>query len=486
MVNLTKSELIVLNSLSKDFADLAELSKKTRLNEDTLRRAIELLKADGLVEEKLLTEKRFKLGEFGKKYLKEEFPEEILAKALDKSKPLSQLQEELGNNASLFIGLAKKENLIDIKDGVVRLLKEIDLKKLQRLHNALKELNEGIIPTDIEVLKKMQKMVEEYEKKISLIKIKSNAEKIKNTKVVETISDLSQDVLKNKSWKGKELRRYNVEADVEPIYAGKYQPYKRFLDLIRKKLTSIGFEEIDSTLVTTEFYNFDALYQPQNHPARTWTATYSLKVPTTGKLPDKKIVDNVKASHENGADTGSTGWRYKWNPEIAQKLMPSAQGTAASARKMIEGVKVPGRYFALARVYRPDVLDATHLNEFNQLEGFVVADDIKFQHLLGLLAQFAREVAGAEEIMFYPDYYPFTEPSVQLSAKHPKLGWVELGGAGIFRPELTEPLGIKQRVIAWGLGIDRLAMFNLGIKDIRDLFSIKIDWLREKPLVERI
>jgi phenylalanyl-tRNA synthetase alpha chain len=173
-------------------------------------------------------------------------------------------------------------------------------------------------------------------------------------------------------------------------------------------------------------------------------------------------------------------------PRYCYEINAVAQGTAFSARKMTEGVNVPGRYFALARVYRPDVLDATHLNEFNQLEGFVVADEIAFKHLLGLLANFAKEIAGAEEIKFYPDYYPFTEPSVQISAKHPTLGWVELGGAGMFRPEFTESLGVKERCIAWGLGIDRLAMFNLGIKDIRELFSSRIEWLRDKPIVEKI
>ncbi|MCK4714616.1 MAG: phenylalanine--tRNA ligase subunit alpha, partial [Candidatus Aenigmarchaeota archaeon] len=99
---------------------------------------------------------------------------------------------------------------------------------------------------------------------------------------------------------------------------------------------------------------------------------------------------------------------------------------------------------------------------------------------LGMLKMFAIEFADAEDVRFYPDYYPFTEPSVQLSAKHPELGWIEFAGAGIFRPEMTEPLGVKQPVLAWGLGIDRLAMCKLGIKDIRYLFSQDIDWLRKQ------
>lgn len=256
-----------------------------------------------------------------------------------------------------------------------------------------------------------------------------------------------------------------------------------FLNKIKAKLVQLGFNEMTGPLIETEFFNFDALFQPQNHPARTWTDTYHLKEPVHGKLPDDLVVNRVKMTHEDGGQTASKGWGYKWSPEVAMQLMPRAQGTALSARTMASKPKIPCRYFAIARCYRPDVLDATHLLEFNQMEGFVADESISFKALLGILKQFAIEVAGAEEVRFYPDYYPFTEPSVQMSAKHPQLGWVELGGAGIFRPEVTNPLGIDVPVMAWGLGIDRLAMFKLGIKDIRYLFSQDLKWLREPRMI---
>jgi len=271
--------------------------------------------------------------------------------------------------------------------------------------------------------------------------------------------------------------------EVESIHLGKKQPYEQFLEQIRAKLATMGFKEMKAPLIVQEFYNFDVLFQPQNHPARTWTNTYQLKNPKEGDLPDKKKVKAVKDAHEFGARTGSIGWRYQWHESIARKLMPSAHGTSHSARQLIEGVEVPGKYFAIARCYRPDTVDKTHLIEFNQLEG-IIAGDLSFKHLLGMLKQFAEEIANAKEVKFYPDYYPFTEPSVQLSAKHPKLGWIEFGGAGLFRPEMLEPLGIKCNVLAWGLGIDRLAMFKLGIDDMRELFSQKLDWLRGEKFIE--
>ena len=94
--------------------------------------------------------------------------------------------------------------------------------------------------------------------------------------------------------------------------------------------------------------------------------------------------------------------------------------------------------------------------------------------------KFAEEVSGAKKIRFLPDYYPFTEPIVQIDVWSEKLNkWVEFGGAGIFRPELTNPLGINQPVIAWGLGVDRMFQQRIKSKDIRELFSDDLKWLRE-------
>lgn len=282
---------------------------------------------------------------------------------------------------------------------------------------------------------------------------------------------------------GKIKRVFDLSAPVPEIFIGKKQPYVQFLSSIRYKLVQLGFSEMYSPLIVSEFYNFDVLFQPQNHSAREWTDTYQLKQPSFGSLPNKKVVSAVKSAHESGGVSASSGWGYDWSEQIAKKLMPAAHATAHSARQLVSGVDVPKKYFSIARCFRPDVFDSTHLIEFNQLDGFVVGEDISFRHLLGLLKQFAIEVAGASKVRFFPDYYPFTEPSVQLSAKHPDLGWIEFAGAGMFRPEILENLGISERVIAWGMGIDRLAMFKLGVSDIRHLFSYDLNYLRSAKLL---
>ncbi len=192
----------------------------------------------------------------------------------------------------------------------------------------------------------------------------------------------------------------------------------------------------------------------------------------------------MKAVHETGGRTGSTGWQCQFSEKEAARLILRSHDTGPAARTIIsKDFKIPGAYFYIPRVYRPEKLDATHLVEFNQTGGFVVGEDINFRHLLGLLKQFAQTFTGTDKVKFRPAYFPFTEPSVEMYAWNPQLNkWLELGGAGIFRPELGLPLGVKVPMIAWGIGVERLFMIREGISDIRQLFSQDIDYLRRSKL----
>jgi phenylalanyl-tRNA synthetase alpha chain len=239
------------------------------------------------------------------------------------------------------------------------------------------------------------------------------------------------------------------------------------------------------TFVETAFFNFDALYTPQDHPARETDGIYYIKSPTEGSTEAyKRAVENVKKTHENGWKTGSTGWGTKYSVREAKRLILRGHGTCLSARTLLSrDLEIPGRYFSIARCYRPEVVDKTHLTEFNQVEGIIIDKDLTLRDLLGVLEKFAFEVADADKVKFRPDYFPFTEPSVELSAYKKGYGWIEFGGSGIFRPEVTLPLGIKEPVIAWGLGIDRLFMMRAGVDEIRYIFSQDLDWIRRKAVV---
>ncbi len=296
----------------------------------------------------------------------------------------------------------------------------------------------------------------------------------------EEISQLTPKMLQDGSWKSGTFRAYNIEGAFPRIVAGKKNPYRQFLDFAKRTLIALGFEEMRGPLVESEFWNMDALYMPQFHPARAIHDAYYVTEPTHCKSLPQPNAANVAATHTSGGAIGSKGWRYQFDIERTRRLVLRSQGTALSARQLAKSPNIPGKYFAIARCFRYDAVDSTHAPDFFQVEGIVLGEEIDFRHLLGLLKLFALEVAHSSEVKFAPDYFPFTEPSVEVSMKHPTLGWVELGGAGIFRPEVTKPHGIDVPVIAWGLGLDRMAMVALGIQDIRDLFSADLDLIRSK------
>jgi len=489
-------EIKVLPHL-KDIKTIAGLANKTYLKEVEVTRALQWLGNKDIVKMKVESKDMLDLDSNGKDYQKKGLPEMRLLRVLsedwqDIEKAMKKAKVPV-QEKNICIGALKSKAAIEVKkegkDFLIKITKPgLNLSKKDSLEEKFLKKE---FPIDLESLtdedkfsykslkkrKKILKRITVKDKTFTLTKLGKDisSRKLDTTK---TIDRITPGMLKNGSWKNKKFRRYDVKINVPKIMGGKKHAYNEFLEDTRRTLLKLGFIEMTGPIIELEFWNFDALFQPQNHPARTWSASYRIKSPKYGTLPNKKIVNEVKRAHENGGDTGSRGWGYEWDAKIASKLVPRAHDTAISPRYMANNLKVPGKYFSLVRCYRPDVIDATHGVEFNQMGGIVVGKDLSFKHLLGLLKDTAIELTGATEVKFFPDYFPFTEPSVQISVKHPDFGWMELAGAGVFRPELCLPLGIKEPVIAWGFGIDRLAMLKLGIKDIRDLFSQDLKHLR--------
>ena len=288
---------------------------------------------------------------------------------------------------------------------------------------------------------------------------------------------LTPELLQNGEWKGRAFRSYNVQIPPSRTLLGRRNPYCSYLDDVKDRLRALGFEEFDGPLVETEFWNSDALFMPQFHAARDIHDVYHLAEPTHAKAIEEPYLSNVAAAHEDGWTTGSAGWGYSFDRDFTRRLILRSQGTVLSA-KQLKDAKVPGKYFGIVRCFRHDQVDATHLSDFYQTEGIVLGEEVNLRTLLGLLKMFAEEVAGATEVKYVPGYFPFTEPSVEVHIKHPRLGWFELGGSGIFRPEVTKPFGVDVPVLAWGLGIDRMALMHLGLSDLRDLFALDIEQVR--------
>ncbi|NIO21472.1 MAG: phenylalanine--tRNA ligase subunit alpha [Candidatus Aenigmarchaeota archaeon] len=482
----------------RDSIELEDLAEKSGMKKIEAMRALQWLENKNVLKIKSVSREIINLDENGRFYLEKGLPERRFLENLDGEMSLSEIKEKAKLNddeVRVCLGILKSKYAISILGDRVEatekkreLLKDgfIEEKFLKRLPLKVSDLR-GEDRTVYSRLSKRKRIVKKEEMKLKYVDITNLGKevllKFKKTKIGDLIEKLSPKMLKDRSWKGKGFRRYDIKINVPEIYGGKRHPYSEFIQNVRETLIKLGFKEMEGPIIELEFFNFDALYQPQNHPARDWSATYRIREPRYGRLPDRRIVKNVKHTHENGWKTGSKGWGYEWSEKISSQLMPRAHDTAISPRYLAKGVEVPGRYFNLVRCFRPDVIDSTHGVEFNQLGGFVIDKELSFRHLLGLLNQFVFETTGIEETRFVPDYFPFTEPSVQISAKHPKFGWVELAGAGVFRPELTEPLGVKEPVIAWGFGIDRLAMIKLNIKDIRNVFSHDIEFLRKSKKV---
>ena len=293
----------------------------------------------------------------------------------------------------------------------------------------------------------------------------------------EELGSMTPAILESGSWKTSSFRPYNIGVAPARTIPGRKNPYVEFLESVKDKLVSLGFEEFDGNMVETEFWNSDALFMPQFHSARDIHDVYHIDEPREAKFIEEPHLTNVAAAHENGGNTGSRGWSYNFDREFTKRLILRSQGTVLSARQLPKA-RIPGKYFGIVRCFRYDKVDATHLSDFYQTEGIVLGDEVNLRTLLGFLEMFAVEVAGAKEVKYVPGYFPFTEPSVEVHIKHPVLGWFELGGSGIFRPEVTKSLGIDVPVLAWGIGIDRMALMALGLNDLRELFSPDLEAVR--------
>jgi phenylalanyl-tRNA synthetase alpha chain len=291
------------------------------------------------------------------------------------------------------------------------------------------------------------------------------------------VGSLTPELLESGGWKGKVFRSYNVQVPPTRLMPGRTNPYAQFLEDVKDKLSSLGFEEFDGPLVETEFWNSDALFMPQFHSARDIHDVYRVAEPEKAGAIEEPWLSNVASAHEDGGSTGSRGWNYQFDRDFTKRLVLRSQGTVMSARTLPRA-KIPGKYFGVLRCFRYDQVNATHGADFYQTEGIVLGEDVNLRTLLGMLEMFAREMAGAKEVKYVPGYFPFTEPSVEVHIRHPVLGWFELGGSGIFRPEVTASLGVDVPVAAWGLGIDRMALMALGLNDLRELFSYDIENVR--------
>ncbi|MFQ5497529.1 MAG: phenylalanine--tRNA ligase subunit alpha [Nitrosopumilus sp.] len=445
----------IISSLKDNSNQTPEsLEKSTHLSPDQIRRGIEWLK---LKELTIVNESKtsiFSLGKNGIESFQKGLPERRLLNLLmDGPRKLSELQKELGHVFGPAMGLARKNDWIETSSKEIRLknpptdlpgektLKQIASNKLPESKLDKNDLS-GLLKRPDFIIKNIVKT-----KEISLTD---------SAKTIE-ISNSSGAI--------------DVEAKVPQVFVARTHPLKDTIDEIREIFVTLGFSEIIGNMTQSSFWNFDALFTPQDHPARELQDTFYLDGVSAKKIASPEQIRKVSDSHKKN-------WRYYWDIKEAQKMVLRTHTTCVTIKHLAENKPDEARVFSLGRVFRNEKVSYKHLVEFNQIEGVVVGKDATLRNLMGIQREFYKRI-GITKIKFWPTFFPYTEPSLQTMVYNERLGkWIELFGMGIFRPEVTKPLGITKPVLAWGGGIERIAMLKYGLDDVREFYNNNLSWLR--------
>ena len=445
----------IINSLKKNPIQTPEtLEKSTQLLPDQIRRGIEWLKLKNLAIVDESKSSTLSLGKNGVDSFEKGLPERRLLNLLTNgSRKLSDLQKELGFVFGPAMGLSRKNNWIETSSD------EITLKTIPSIlpgEKTLQQIGSGTLSKDqidkidlSELLKRPDFIIENImtSKKISLTD---------SAKSVD-VSNISGAI--------------DVESDVPELFVARTHPLKDTIDEIREIFVTLGFSEIFGNMTQSSFWNFDALFTPQDHPARELQDTFFLDDISAKKIGTAEQIRKVSDSHKKN-------WRYLWDINEARKMVLRTHTTCVTIKHLAENKPDEARIFSLGRVFRNEKVSYKHLVEFNQIEGIVVGKDANLRNLMGIQREFYKRI-GITKIKFWPTFFPYTEPSLQTMVYNEKLGkWIELFGMGIFRPEVTKPLGITKPVLAWGGGIERIAMLKYGLTDVREFYNNDLGWLR--------
>ena len=445
----------IINSLKKNPIQTPEtLEKSTQLLPDQIRRGIEWLKLKNLAIVDESKSSTLSLGKNGIDSFEKGLPERRLLNLLTNGpRKLSELQKELGFVFGPAMGLSRKNNWIETSSD------EIILKTIPSIlpgEKTLQQIGSGNLSKDqidkidlTELLKRPDFILENImtSKKISLTDSAKSMD----------VSNISGAI--------------DVEANVPELFVARTHPLKDTIDEIREIFVTLGFSEIFGNMTQSSFWNFDALFTPQDHPARELQDTFFLDGVSAKKIGTAEQIRKVSDSHKKN-------WRYQWDINEARKMVLRTHTTCVTIKHLAEKKPDEARIFSLGRVFRNEKVSYKHLVEFNQIEGIVVGKDANLRNLMGIQREFYKRI-GITKIKFWPTFFPYTEPSLQTMVYNEKLGkWIELFGMGIFRPEVTKPLGITKPVLAWGGGIERIAMLKYGLTDVREFYNNNLGWLR--------
>ncbi len=491
---LHEHEIRVLKALEKRKSiDIPELIEKTGLVKDSIEKASHWLEIKGLLEIKKHSKYLVEITKEGKEYVEHGLPERNLLDLVNREKiEITELRNEM-KNFSIALIWVKRNDWVKIINGKLILTSRGKAAVNEKVSEeiVLSQLVEGRHYADafpketINDLEKRGLIKKREEAKKEFFLTEKAKEFLPKLELKEEIGQLTPTIILRREWETKELRKYDISIPSPKINPAKKHFMRQVIEYIRQIWLDMGFKEMEGPIVETSFWNFDALYQPQDHPARDLADTFYMKTPDKGKLPDRNLIDSVSKTHENGWTTNSKGWQYKWDPEFSKKCVLRTHTTSLSARTLasLKPEDLPAKFFSVGRCFRNETLDWKHLAEFYQTDGIVVDENVTFKDLLGYLTRYFNKL-GFNKVRFRPSYFPYTEMSVEAEVwNEEKKEWVELAGAGIFRPEVVKPLlGKDIPVLAWGPTLDRIVMDKYEIKDIRELYWNDLKKLREAKM----
>ena len=457
----------IINVLQSD-PDLTEekISQETKLSMDQIRRGVEWLRQKKLADVSESINISLSLGKNGLVALKNGLPERRLVTLVrDGPKTFDEIRSSLhGFDFNAAISNAKKNDWINIEKtdtGSKISLKDPDAVVPHDSELIISRLGERtIISTEFDNTPLAEPLKSLMERPDFII---AHEEKTKTVSLSETGKKIDLEKLDSGA--------IDVEADVPHVHAARIHPLKDTINEIRDTFVHLGFTEITGDLSQSSFWNFDALFTPQDHPARELQDTFYLKDLNAKQLATPTQIKNVSSAHKKG-------WRYYWDIQEARKMVLRTHTTCVTIKHLADKKPDEARIFSLGRVFRNEKVSYKHLVEFNQVEGVVVGKHMTLRDLMGIQKEFYRKI-GLTKVKFWPTFFPYTEPSLQSMVYNEKLGkWIELFGMGIFRPEVTKPLGITKPVLAWGGGIERIAMLKFGLDDVREFYNNNLSWLR--------
>lgn len=465
-----------------------EFARASGVDHGVLVGVIQSLAVDGFVVTRVAEHISWQLTDEARGFLQDGSPEARVFRAVPADGiPRPDLQAAVGKAvAGIGFAQAMKQKWITLdkaKGLVVRLVADIEDAVAAQLRTVA---GDGHVAADtLAALKKRQLLLQIKTKSFGVDKGPQFA-----PSRVKLVTDVTKEMLDSGSWENAAFKPYNFDALGQLPPGGHLHPLLKVRAQFREIFLEMGFEEMETNrFVESSFWNFDALFQPQAHPARDAHDTFFISDPAAAPRVPGAYLQRVKTTHEEGG-YGSLGYRYKWKEEEARKNILRTHTTAVSSRTLHALAQQqpfkPKKYFSIDRVFRNEELDATHLAEFHQIEGIVIDRNMSLGHLIGMLTQFFQKL-GITRLRFKPTYNPYTEPSMEVYSWHDGLKkWVELGNSGIFRPEMLRPMGFPPDVgaIAWGLSLERPTMILYEINNIRDLFGHKVDigMIRRNPI----